>query len=270
MEPVVGHRIKAGVLTEGEEDRRGQEHPAQCVAGPAPGQHETQHADNAGVPHRRRATAGVDALVGETGQRRRPRRPAPAPGRPGPRRIAGDASQERPVTCPAGAARGPHLPSPGSRYARTVPETLPLNPPGQTSPAPGTLDGREPRTGTSLRLAATDITRQRRTLAGQRPARACGRCAQRFRPGTPPTWDDVSPGLPRTMQLWHPTRKSHQGATPMTWGAVGEIIGQARGTHRRWPAKTVFPVRLLSSMICWITTRVSALGSALSATDHRF
>ena len=70
MEPVVGHRIEAGVLTQRAEDRGGQEHPAEWVAGPAPGQHDTQHADGTGGPHRQRAAAGVDALVRETGQRR--------------------------------------------------------------------------------------------------------------------------------------------------------------------------------------------------------
>src|SRR5271154_4914244 len=58
------------------------------------------------------------------------------------------------------------------------------------------------------------------------------------------------------------------GGSPLG-GGLQPGRAQPRGTHRRWPVKTTFPVSPLSSMICWMTTRVSAAGSAFSATDHR-
>lgn len=56
-------------------------------------------------------------------------------------------------------AAGRAFPHPAHATPRPFRKRYHSTPPEQTSPAPGTLDGREPRTGTSLRLAATDITR---------------------------------------------------------------------------------------------------------------
>jgi hypothetical protein len=69
-EPVVGHRVEAGIIAERSEGRQTEDDPAKRVARPPPGNDEPHHREASGNPHRKGGAAGVQALVRQPGQGR--------------------------------------------------------------------------------------------------------------------------------------------------------------------------------------------------------